>query len=868
MKHKIIIHISLLFIFLFSFCKPTLAKSIYFSDSFNNIDSNKWEVFGPEAGVNAGSNTLNLNSIYGVKAPYVRSKINIFPTSGDFELSYKLRYRSLTYYGVGIGVGDSNPDYDLNVNDPISSRIITLWQDQGQPLLGMFNQNYMPSFNMGFDTSQKNIRVTYLNGLYSLYINDALKFESHTQERRAKAIWLGNPRTVGVPDNWTTLSVSELNVYSLTGDKTLSVVQDLGFNSSQLPINREGNILATVKDSSNNPIPNATVSALLNDPSLGSLNQSVGITGEDGVAHFIFTPDKVGAVTVNFSLTGGAVADTVFNVYRPPIVIVPGAGASFNPIKFFALDSDQEHWGWAPTAKGSWDVLLKNFDDLGYVKGTDYDISFYDWRKSVQFNTQLHTQAEAVNKNLAPTINKLLLGRPEGQKVDVLAHSFGGLVTRSYIQDPRNSDLINMFITMGTPHQGSSSIYYIWEGASIAPIGDSLIRAMVWALGVIYSHPTPLRFNNMSTFHQTFAGLQDLLPTYASYLFRNSIFTVPTDQMHYLNTTLATTMPLSDFKNKVAAKNIAFTSIYAVGAPSIRDINTVAQPLGSDRWEDGKPVSFTPTNDGDDSVMKESASVAGLTTIQIAGHHYFEPNNSISYIQSLLKIPNTVNTTTTPRYPDSLFLLVLSPAYPELYDSSNKLVSTALAWEDSKAKVAYAAQLLPDVYTAKITGTGKGEYTFNYGYAGETAWSENEFKGSTKVGQVDAYQIFIDPVHGQPATSVVQTKMQLHGSLAEILKGKLIVKFSLDIPKNFDANVLHLQHAWLNNSYLDVVDSQVTKNTLIVTLRLKDVAHTLNWNERDLDLSLLLAGTHQSLMGFKNVKIPWGLYKKQLEQER
>src|SRR5579864_2698456 len=66
----------------------------------------------------------------------------------------------------------------------------------------------------------------------------------------------------------------------------------------------------------------------------------------------------------------------------------------------------------------------------------------YDWRLSVEHNArQLRTR---LNQELA------------GKTVDIVAHSFGGLVARYFIQNLGGENRVRHLITMGTPHWGSA----------------------------------------------------------------------------------------------------------------------------------------------------------------------------------------------------------------------------------------------------------------------------------------------------------------------------------------------------------------------------------------------------------------------------
>ena len=66
--------------------------------------------------------------------------------------------------------------------------------------------------------------------------------------------------------------------------------------------------------------------------------------------------------------------------------------------------------------------------------------------------------------------------RTEQNKVDIIAHSMGGLVTRSYIQSHKYQNDIRNFVMVGTPNQGSANPYFIWEGGDPV-ILDELVKS-------------------------------------------------------------------------------------------------------------------------------------------------------------------------------------------------------------------------------------------------------------------------------------------------------------------------------------------------------------------------------------------------------
>lgn len=84
------------------------------------------------------------------------------------------------------------------------------------------------------------------------------------------------------------------------------------------------------------------------------------------------------------------------------------------------------------------------FESLGYKKGVNFFIFTYDWRMDIK-NTE-----ESLDYliNLAKTVS----GQP---KVNIVAHSMGGLVGRNYIADEEKAQNVSKLISLGVPHLGS-----------------------------------------------------------------------------------------------------------------------------------------------------------------------------------------------------------------------------------------------------------------------------------------------------------------------------------------------------------------------------------------------------------------------------
>jgi len=93
---------------------------------------------------------------------------------------------------------------------------------------------------------------------------------------------------------------------------------------------------------------------------------------------------------------------------------------------------------------GAYGGAISFFTANGYVLGTDFFVFPYDWRKDISLTKDLLDQKIQEIKT-----------QTGSQKVDIVAHSMGGLVARNYIADPAKAQNVRKLFTLGTPHLGS-----------------------------------------------------------------------------------------------------------------------------------------------------------------------------------------------------------------------------------------------------------------------------------------------------------------------------------------------------------------------------------------------------------------------------
>ena len=98
--------------------------------------------------------------------------------------------------------------------------------------------------------------------------------------------------------------------------------------------------------------------------------------------------------------------------------------------------------------------LTAELEQNGHTFGCDLFHVPYDWSLSVPTIAELY---------LKPWIThaKEVSGK---SRVDIVAHSMGGLVSRAYIQGHEYEQDVRKLIMAGTPNQGSTNSYFSWEG--------------------------------------------------------------------------------------------------------------------------------------------------------------------------------------------------------------------------------------------------------------------------------------------------------------------------------------------------------------------------------------------------------------------
>ncbi len=291
-----------------------------------------------------------------------------------------------------------------------------------------------------------------------------------------------------------------------------------------------------------------------------------------------------------------------------PIIIVPGVGGSLN--WHVMTDKGPNTWDFPPSVN-EYKHLIQTLEARGYILNQNLFIAFYDWRQSNLLSATQYL------KPVIDTANQL---NTHTRYVYVIAHSMGGLVTRSYLGN--NDDTrIARFIMLGTPNNGSGDTYTLWENGTL-PSGYTGKRAYAILFYLWYLTASQKLFgDNFLAVQQRVPSTRELLPTY-DYLKNADTNEIIPYAEHKLNqNTLSRNSFLESLNHYSKIQNminrVFETHIIAgTGEETLKYIPVAPDnDTNNAQWTDGVPSPNPPlkdTDEGDGTVLLESAFIKNL----------------------------------------------------------------------------------------------------------------------------------------------------------------------------------------------------------------------------------------------------------------
>lgn len=428
---------------------------------------------------------------------------------------------------------------------------------------------------------------------------------------------------------------------------------------------------------------------------------------------------------------------------RDPVLIVPGLLGS-----------------WLHNGEWELEPILHSFDNLwnalklaGYEDGTSLFFLGYDFAQS---NVKT---AEELKQKIAAI--KAICNCP---KVDVIAHSMGGLVARQYAQSDDYANDIDQLIFLGTPHLGAPKAYLAWEGGEMGPdifgiTADTtlarLFRGAARRNGFAnifdYIHGKPI------------ASLGELLPIY-DYLVDESNSRIRSYPDRYPQNPFLENLDATAGVERLTTRGIRVTNIAGDIASSTVGKYVVVDSSTPPKWSHGFPNNFYSSTqfrgmlfeDGDKTVPLKSAGwlIGGQGFLFQADH-----TNLITSAQQVI-IHDLTGKDPTRIFDKSflgikaLFIEIFSPITIMITDPRGRRIGFENGEEVNQIPDAFYTGpgeeqfiVIPDAadgaYGIDVTGTGSGEYSIMSSVITDTSEASTTVNGMALPDAAIGYELNI-----------------------------------------------------------------------------------------------------------------------------
>ena len=429
-----------------------------------------------------------------------------------------------------------------------------------------------------------------------------------------------------------------------------------------------------------------------------------------------------------------------------PVVIVPGITGSWNWDVIVRDRVGQGTWEFFPGDR-TWNNMITALEAAGYELGENLFIAFYDWRQS---------NINSVTDYLIPTIDRALENSPT-DKINIVAHSMGGLLARRYVQSDDYRGDVNKLIMLGTPNLGSADVYVLWAGGNV-PDGWSKINKFMASRYIDYlTLKTPDVTDRFDAVRIFIPSVRELLPIY--------------DFLEDSAGNIKNYWTLADTNNPFLEnlRDSAYTlsevdlggivTIAGKSEPTVEYIPFVDRESSETKlWADGKPEPITPvpnSTEGDNRVMLSSALLhqfdiepqlslnpnifqkffawfapkvhadldwdTFLMTKEIESNHGNLPTISIPDVFEALSLEQPAIAYVPPAEPDNIVSFwFASPVQVSITDpqgyvitkDSNEIPGAVYMGEidPNGVKIVLIENALAGDYKIELTGSGNGEY--------------------------------------------------------------------------------------------------------------------------------------------------------------
>ncbi len=389
------------------------------------------------------------------------------------------------------------------------------------------------------------------------------------------------------------------------------------------------------------------------------------------------------------------------------VVILPGLGASWNPLGVMGISDPNLVWS-VPPFIHVYDNLVRFFEANGYVKDQNLFVWGYDWRRPVN---EITTNFDSYISSITDSNDKIIL----------IGHSLGGLVARSWYQNNLLDNRIEKVVSLGSPHQGAVDAYEVWAGGQVSSRG--LLSVLLNILILLNKDVNETR---MSVIHEYAPVVNNLQPVF-DFAYREAQL-LPYSSMTDFNSVLTlknNDIGVSQLDNlhTIGGKSIA-TSQFV----SLTDRSFFDKRLGL--WPDGRIAGITTSDFGDGTVLISSA-LMGPNYYEFNSGHRELTTTSISTLQSILGLGET-GVISEDDSDDSLIFYIASPAHLEITCGLNTFQSDSMGFAIIDRSIDFN-----ECQVNVVADGGGGDYKLVVGNSSSDEWSI--YKSNVMMGEVDSY---------------------------------------------------------------------------------------------------------------------------------
>ena len=273
----------------------------------------------------------------------------------------------------------------------------------------------------------------------------------------------------------------------------------------------------------------------------------------------------------------------------------------------------------------TYDNLIASLEENGYEKNKNLFEFPYEWRDSnIATADILKNKIQSVKSNTGVS------------RVDLAAHSMGGLVARYYIESPAYQNDVDQLVTLGTPHKGSPKSYLTWEAGEVGTEFEDKVIKNIFQLEALHSG-----FLDLKKYIQTRVGsVAELLPDY-DYLENASTGEMKNYPDSYPGNILLEFLNSSSRMEKMDQVNFYNIVGDIDGAENTIKKFRVIDSTVSGKWEHGMPENFYDDStdqgieygSGDKTVPLSSATgISADEEIEIDSAHSDLPTKAQCYV--------------------------------------------------------------------------------------------------------------------------------------------------------------------------------------------------------------------------------------------